>query len=269
MGAAGFFLGAILSVELLVVALTLPQSGPPASYQAAVYPSVLEVYANSARAEEGLPGLVENDLLNLAAKTKAEDMAFREYFAHTSPDGAEPWDFIRTAGYQYRAAGENLAVNFDDSYALHTAWMNSPGHRENIVRPEFTEIGIGTARGRYKDKPAFFVAVMFGAPADGVVQAPVTPVLTTSSLYPDALALAVMAEGGGTSIWQTLLSSPFATANAFLFLIIAGAIGIYGSMALRQKAYAPSLLRAGVITGAAGTAMAANQIAAVWGSSIM
>lgn len=90
----------------------------------------------------GLSPLRENYLLDRAAQSHAQDMVNRHYFAHNSPDGRTPWDFIVKEGYGYQTAGENLARNFTDLNKEEKAWMNSPGHRANILNPKFKEIGI-------------------------------------------------------------------------------------------------------------------------------
>lgn len=120
--------------------------------------------ANAERASLNLPGLKENDQLKAAAQQKAEDMAKRGYFSHQSPEGETPWTWLSENGYGYLAAGENLAINFDDSRLLNKAWMNSPAHRANIVRADFQEIGVGIARGRYEGGSAVFVVQFFGTP---------------------------------------------------------------------------------------------------------
>jgi hypothetical protein len=119
---------------------------------------------NVNRAEENLTPLALNQTLNEVAQLKADDMASKGYFAHTSPEGLTPWHWFNKAGYSFYYAGENLAVNFIDSKDLVSAWMNSPSHRANIVNYNFTEIGIGIAKGQYKGSEAVFVVQMFGKP---------------------------------------------------------------------------------------------------------
>lgn len=119
---------------------------------------------NKDRLKEGLPELSINESLVAAANMKAQDMAKKEYFAHQSPDGRMPWDFIKAAGYSYVYAGENLAVNFDDSGEVERAWMDSPTHKKNIINPKYTEIGIATAPGSYKGDNTMYVVQMFGRP---------------------------------------------------------------------------------------------------------
>jgi hypothetical protein len=119
---------------------------------------------NINRAEENLTPLTVNQTLNEAAQLKANDMAAKGYFAHTSPEGLTPWHWFDKAGYSFYYAGENLAVNFIDSKDVVNAWMNSPSHRANIINYNFTEIGVGIAKGQYKGSEAIFVVQMFGKP---------------------------------------------------------------------------------------------------------
>ncbi|MDE2079222.1 MAG: hypothetical protein KGI73_02440 [Patescibacteria group bacterium] len=132
---------------------------------AAVISSVLVGLTNTDRSANGMSSLSTSPLLTEAAQMKANDMAAKGYFAHTSPVGVTPWYWIDKAGYNYQFAGENLAVRFSDSVAVENAWMNSPDHRANILSGNFTQIGIATAEGNFQGQPAVFVVEMFGKPA--------------------------------------------------------------------------------------------------------
>lgn len=129
---------------------------------AAIQSAFLVDLANEDRADLGLKQLAINDKLVVAAGLKASDMATKSYFAHVSPEGKTPWYWIQQAGYSYIYAGENLAVNFDDSEDVERAWMNSPTHKANIINTKYTEIGIATSEGVYKGKKTTFVVQMFG-----------------------------------------------------------------------------------------------------------
>ena len=131
----------------------------------AIYASALVTLANRDRAAQNVSELTVNPLLEKAAQMKADDMAAKSYFAHNTPEGLTPWYWMEQAGYKYTFAGENLAVNFNDSEAVETAWKNSPTHWYNIINPRFTEIGIATSTGIYKGRTAIFVVQMFGSPA--------------------------------------------------------------------------------------------------------
>ncbi len=97
---------------------------------------------NHERARIGLAPLAADAELTAVARSHSADMLRRGYFAHTSPEGRSPFDRIDAAGIRYRTAGENLALAPTLEMA-HTGLMNSPGHRANILRPEFGRVGIG------------------------------------------------------------------------------------------------------------------------------
>jgi hypothetical protein len=124
--------------------------------------------ANTNRGKGALAILTPNPILERAAQEKANDMAEKGYFAHTSPEGKTPWYWFKSAGYTFMYAGENLAVNFTDSNEVDKAWMNSPGHRANILNGKFTEIGVATAEGMYQGRQTTFVVQMFGKPVPAV-----------------------------------------------------------------------------------------------------
>lgn len=130
----------------------------------AVMPGVLSTLTNYERTSQNLPQLTESAILNEAARLKAEDMATKSYFAHTSPEGITPWYWLAKVGYNYTYAGENLAINFVDSEDVTEAWMNSPTHRANIVHRAYTEVGTGVAVGTYQGHETVFVAQIYGNP---------------------------------------------------------------------------------------------------------
>lgn len=132
---------------------------------ASVISSTLVDMTNENRIDSGVKVLKTNPVLTIAAQAKANDMAQKSYFAHTSPDGVTPWHWFEQAGYDFSYAGENLAVNFSDSNAVNQAWMDSPGHKANILNENFREIGIATAQGVYKGENTTFVVELFGTKA--------------------------------------------------------------------------------------------------------
>jgi hypothetical protein len=158
----GFLALALLVEAVLVGNLALRQAGAP--FLAAVVKSELFAHTNEARVAAGGEILTESLVLDAAAARKAADMAQKGYFAHVGPDGKVPWQWLAEAGYDYRSAGENLAVRFVDSKDVVDAWMRSPSHRANIVKGVYTEMGIGVAAGTYKGGPAVFVVQYFGTP---------------------------------------------------------------------------------------------------------
>jgi len=150
---------------------------PQSDFLASVLPGALIVLTNQDRLVHGLPEVVEDPLLGVAAQAAAEDMAARGYFSHVSPDGKTPWYWLEQTGYAYRYAGQNLAVHFTDSADVEAAWLNSPAHRANIMKSEYTQIGFGVANGEYEGSDTTFVVEYFAAPADERV-VPVAPAET-------------------------------------------------------------------------------------------
>ncbi len=130
-----------------------------------VVANVLIDETNQERVAQNLLPLRDNALLDAAAQAKANDMAANSYFAHTSPAGITPWYWFEKAGYNFTAAGENLAVDFTDSQDVTNAWMNSPGHRANILNKGFTEIGMAAASGTFEGRATVFVVEFFGTPS--------------------------------------------------------------------------------------------------------
>lgn len=117
---------------------------------------------NTQRAKYGLAPLKLNSQLMQAAGEKATDIFTKNYWAHYAPDGTSPWHFFQKASYQYLFAGENLAKDFDTSEAVVNAWMNSPTHRENILKPEYEDIGFAIMEGNLQDQPTVLVVQLFG-----------------------------------------------------------------------------------------------------------
>lgn len=105
---------------------------------------------NEARAKHGLKPLQENWELSRVARYKSQDMVDNRYFSHTSPTYGTPFQMIRAFGLTYRTAGENIAYGQRTPQAVVNAWMNSSGHRANILNASYTQIGVGyVANGHY------------------------------------------------------------------------------------------------------------------------
>ena len=112
-----------------------------------------------------LPPLIENTTLDEAAKAKADDMFQKQYFEHISPSGVGPGDLATRFGYEYVLEGENLILgNFSSEKELVQAWMDSPGHRANILHDRYTEIGVAIVKGTYKGESTWIGVQEFGLP---------------------------------------------------------------------------------------------------------
>src|SRR5690606_1626745 len=115
----------------------------------AIEQAVLEL-TNAERQKAGLQPLQFDTKLMNSARQKSTDMAKNNYFSHTSPTYGSPFDQMKANGITYRAAAENIAMGQRSAEEVVKAWMESPGHRQNILTPEFTHIGIGyDANGNY------------------------------------------------------------------------------------------------------------------------
>ncbi len=133
---------------------------------------------NAKRQAVGLPPLNLNARLSAAAAKKAQDMFTHNYWAHTSPQGHTPWDFVLDEGYKYSLAGENLAKNFTDSRGVVEAWMASATHRENILKSSYRDIGFAVVNGVLNGEETTLVVQMFGtssAPISALPPAPTAP----------------------------------------------------------------------------------------------
>lgn len=121
---------------------------------------------NSERADRGLPMLFTNETLAKAAAAKLADMEKKKYFAHTSPEKRTPWSFVEEVGYNYRFAGENLAIHFKNPKSEHNAWMQSEKHCQNILDPRFREVGVAVGKVFFEGRETILVVSMFGTRAD-------------------------------------------------------------------------------------------------------
>ncbi|MEU8305775.1 CAP domain-containing protein [Actinomadura sp. NPDC048955] len=98
---------------------------------------------NAHRAAHGLRPLADDPWLTAAAQAYSEDMTARRFYSHTSPEGTQPWDRARAAGSTHLGIGENIACGQRSPAEVVQGWMDSPGHRANILKPDFTHIGVG------------------------------------------------------------------------------------------------------------------------------
>ena len=120
---------------------------------------------NARRALAGLPPLREDTRLSQAAEDRMHDMEDQGYWAHVSPDGRSPFECLRPRGYQFNFAGENLACGFETTEVLMEGWMESKGHRENILSSNYEECGVaiidGATTGRATGRS---IVVIFARP---------------------------------------------------------------------------------------------------------
>lgn len=191
------------------------------SYATEISSQKLLETTNVQRSSDGKAALQINDQLTAAAQTKANDMATRNYWSHTTPDGSAPWVFIQKAGYSYQKAGENLAYGFNSSSDTVAGWMNSKSHRENLLDPAYSEVGFGYANvaNFNKSGPETVVVAMYGEPqtagspaaAKPVSLTPTSsgaPVTSNASKFTEPATLAVsriQSLTGGSAPWVTFV----------------------------------------------------------------
>ena len=122
----------------------------PAETAASAYEREVIRLVNAERAKYGLAALTEDASLTRTARMKSQDMRDNHYFDHNSPTYGSPFDLMKAQGIRYRTAGENIAMGYATPEAVVNAWMNSSGHRANILNASYTKIGVGyVASGSY------------------------------------------------------------------------------------------------------------------------
>ncbi len=126
------------------------------------YESQVVTLVNQERAKAGCPALTVDSRLVAAARGHSQDMATRNYFDHNTPDGVTPWTRITNAGYRYSMAAENIAEGQSTPASVMDAWMNSQGHRANILNCSLRNIGVGLA---YNSRHTPYWTQDFGTPA--------------------------------------------------------------------------------------------------------
>jgi uncharacterized protein YkwD len=153
----------------------IAQSVPGESVEAKVEAAIFS-YTNQERIAAGLSPLAVNPVLTSVARAHSLDMKERNFFSHTNPDWISPFQRMSAAGYDYSAAAENIAAislftlqsNPDEvgRYFVQQMWMQSTGHRENILSPSYTEIGIGVVyeSDRVSSPYGFIATQNFGRP---------------------------------------------------------------------------------------------------------
>lgn len=161
---------------LIVVAALLATAAPPravAASDASLRARVVEL-VNEARSKPRRCGrqkyaatrpLSASRPLDEAAVRHARDMIRRKYFDHRAPDGTQPWDRIRRAGYEPRISGENIAYGPETAEEVVAGWLESPGHCANIMDGRFEHIGVGIAKDSRRDR--LYWVQTFGAPWGG------------------------------------------------------------------------------------------------------
>lgn len=148
----------IVKIALITLVLILPST----SFFSAIAADRLISLINQERQARSLSALSLNTSLNSVANLKVNDMLAKNYFDHTSPSGVSPWYWFKQIGYNYALAGENLAMGFTETDAVFQAWMNSPSHRDNILNPNFKEMGLAVKSGQIQEHEDTLAVLVFG-----------------------------------------------------------------------------------------------------------
>ncbi len=163
-GSIGFFLGARgnqKTVEIAPPSSTSETSTVPV--QITAEESLMLNSVNAERAKESLSALTWCPALARSATEHSKDMAAQNYFEHEDLDGGQVSDRALAQGYEYQTVGENIAVGQRSVEEVMVAWMNSPGHRANIMKPEYRHFGSGVATGDFKGQESIYWTQNFGA----------------------------------------------------------------------------------------------------------
>lgn len=197
-----------------------------------IAPEQVVELVNQKRAEQGLAPLAVNGSLNEVAQRKAGDMFAFNYWAHTSPSGRDPWTFFKEVGYKYVYAGENLARDFMNSDSVVGAWMNSPTHRDNILNPNYKEIGLAVVNGTLSGVETTLVVQVFGTPT------PVPIAKKSGTASPEAATASLRSpQLGEASSTQSLFSPFWLTKTMVIFLlgIIFGALIVDAILVVQRR----------------------------------
>ena len=162
-------IGAASSADGMLVLVAVLVEDAPVPSDLAASEAATEAAVNVERRRRGLPGLAHLDVLGEIARSHSQDMARRHYFAHASPEGQSVVDRARARGIGYRRLAENIAENkgaYDPVRTAVRGWMESPGHRANILEPELTHTGVGIA---VDDDGGIYLTQVFLRPLPGKV----------------------------------------------------------------------------------------------------
>lgn len=171
------FLASLLG--MLIGIFLLPQ----VAYSSAIAPEKLIELTNQERVKTGLKPLTANQLLAQAAYQKGNDILVNQTFQHNIHDKKfSSW--IKETGYKYSYVGENLAMDFVTSEGVIAAWLDSYGHKKNLLGTHFTEIGVAEIEGKFQGQNTILIVQIFGAPAQATAQPWISNINTNKSPQP-------------------------------------------------------------------------------------
>lgn len=211
---------AVLSLGMFFNSLIARQHHSVLGYATNVSAQALLAETNGERTSHHQPALQLNQALTAAAQAKANDMAKRNYWSHVTPDGKQPWSFIAASGYQYEAAGENLAYGFGSSQQIITAWMNSSEHRANILNADYQDVGFATANvANYQGAgPETITVALYGEPV-GMINSETNSTDSTPVVLGSHTEAVTRLSLVSTAYWLQLTLAAICGAALMLFFI--------------------------------------------------
>jgi uncharacterized protein YkwD len=177
---------------------------------------------NTVRLQNNQDELKLSSKLSTAAQAKANDMVKKNYWSHETPSGDEPWIFMKKSGYEYFAAGENLAYGFNNSEDTVTGWLNSPQHRKNMLSADYREVGFGiiTAENFQGHRNTTVVVAMYAEPLLDLGGIGFTSAASTASTaIPSRNVARIQMLTGGGAPWSLALVTLAAAAAAAWFFV--------------------------------------------------
>jgi len=234
-GFLGLFIAVYLLNQSILKSITIIKPGILGYSSEITVEKVLQ-QTNQQRQDNNLPPLLFNSALSQSARLKAEDMFANNYWAHNSPEGSSPWDFIKSSDYQYSVAGENLAKDFYDTPAMIKAWMHSPTHRDNIIHLKYKETGIAVVNGVLGGIKTTLVVQHFGTPLVASTAHPTAEEKQFNSL--PTVSSQVLSQTQQVSAVSPPSISPVTiskTLGIIMFVIIISALVIDGVVTIKNK----------------------------------
>mgnify|MGYP002682242939 FL=1 len=205
----------LIAILIKAIPLLIIYYVPTTDFFAEVNSNAILSLTNEFRRQNGLNELKVNPLLNEIAKEKASDMINKKYFAHNSPDGLTPWYWFIKNNYNYKYAGENLAIDFIDSSQVIEAWLNSPSHRANLLNQNYQEIGVAVVSGDIEGYETTLVVQVFGTPKETPAPQPLTVIYPEAAVVSPILEISprVIAQEETNIPAESLIPSPIETTN--------------------------------------------------------
>lgn len=230
----------LISYALIAIVIKLAVTGflfvtyPTPAELAAIISSNMIALVNESRVEAGVEPLKENLILGTFAQSKGQDMITRDYFAHNTPEGKRPWQWIDRSEYDYVYAGENLAMDFSSAEVVHVAFMKSPTHRKNILNPKYKEVGMAVLKGEMNGHETILLVEFFGTqrkdlstlastkpiPAEPGIQQPTPVAPDTSIVVDEEIPVGIAGEETSSLVEEVIESASVGSAAEGVIVVV-------------------------------------------------